>query len=105
MSNIKFFRVVDREPEDWSKSSNGGDYEEGRTIAVQDGNPIAVRFWSSWDGGFCHLCGRYEPFECNCNNVAQATDFEGWQNGELLTGWAEELANSRLENGGYALIK
>ena len=41
MIEIKFYRVVDRESEDWSKSNNGGDYEEGRTVAVRDGIPFA----------------------------------------------------------------
>ena len=102
---IKFYRVIDRKPEHPELSNNGGDYQEGRTVAVEDGKILGVRFWSSWDGGFCHLCGKYEPFECNCETVPDERDWEGWETGEVLSGWDEELALSRLRNGGYALVQ
>lgn len=100
---VKFYRIVDREPERPELSNNGGDYREGRTVAVEDNRVLAVRFWSSWDGDFCHKCGRYG--QCDCENVPVERDWNDWRDGELLTGWDEELALSRFQNNGFALIE
>jgi len=93
MDAIRFFVVTDRESERPELSNNGGDYDEGRTVAVYNGEPVAVRYWSSWDGGFCNLCGRYEPFECGCQGDG---DTKGWETGEELTGDKHEMALARL---------
>ena len=99
-----FYVVIDKLSTNPELSSNGGDYTEGRTVAVRNGWPLGVRYWTSWDGGFCNLCGRYEPFDCNCSNVPDDRDWHGWEAGELLTGRDHEIALARLANGGFALV-
>lgn len=98
---VVFFAVTDREPVDWSQSNNGGDYHEGRTIAVREGAPFAVRYWSSYDDGCCPRCGRYDPFERDCATAPSERDFSGWASGEMLTGEAHELNLRRLQRGDF----
>lgn len=59
VDGLSFVVHVDRIPENPEMSSNGGDYENGRTIAMWNGYILAARFWTSWDGGCCRGCGRY----------------------------------------------
>lgn len=58
--NIEFYRIVDRKSENSALSNNGGDYDFGRTVAVQDGAPVAVRYWTSADFDYCPICGVFD---------------------------------------------
>ena len=100
---MKFYAVYDRFPEDPERSSNGGDYAYGRTIAVNEsGVPCGVRFWTSADFDYCPLCGRFEV-GCDCESEFSLTDAAGWEVSELLVGEDANLAAHRYETGGFAV--
>ena len=102
--SVKFYGVTDQEPRDPEGrfSTNGGDYWFGRTIAVCDGVPVAVRFWTSAEFAYCPHSGHFG--ECDEWNCADAVPFDasyvvGWQDGELLTGERHDRAMWRFERG------
>jgi len=104
---IEFFVIIDRESENPERSSNGGDYTEGRTVAVEtsERTPFAVRYWSSADFDYCPQCGRYGT--CDHEDLSP-TDYEfaGWETGEKITDKMEyDGAVRRLNNGGFAVRK
>lgn len=103
MDEITFFVVVDRESENTNLSSNGGDYTEGRTIAVKNGKPFAVRHWSSADFECCPHCGQYSDHDLPCQRSVM--DLSGWESGERVDAMDAERFSSimlRLENGLFA---
>jgi len=102
---MEFYRIFDRESSDPTAIYTGGNYHEGRTIAVQDGQPIAVRFWTSWEWGCCPLCGSYQFSNHRCRGTVMPRDYQDWQKGELLKGRAVTMAQLRLTDGGFAVIK
>ena len=101
--NTQFYRIIDRESTNPAMSSNGGDYDFGRTVAVQDGQPVAVRYWTSADFPYCPHSGRFDECEerYGCGDAApmDARDVEGWQQGELLEGEDAARAMRRYEQG------
>ena len=104
MSNVQFYCVVDRESTNPQMSNNGGDYDFGRTIAVRDGVPVAVRYWTSADFEYCPHSGVFNRCEerngCGDPAPMQPADIEGWEAGELLAGKDAEIALRRYESGG-----
>lgn len=81
---VKFYRIVDREPEDPRMSNDGGDYRFGRTVAVEDGKPVAIRYWTSADFDYCPLCGRFDRHAAeDCPHMgadeSEAAGWETWQ--------------------------
>lgn len=93
---MKFYRIVDREPIDPRHSSDGGDYQYGRTVAVEDGSPVAVRYWTSADFPYCPLCGRFDSHSVEeCFSLgADEGEGDGWEGGVLLTGTEAEVMAS-----------
>lgn len=102
--NMQFIRIVDRESTNPAMSNNGGDYDFGRVVAVRDGKPVAVRYWTSAEFPYCPHSGNFNECEerQGCGDVApmDARDVEGWQDGELMTGEDAERAAWRYEQGG-----
>ena len=96
--------ITDRYSEKPELSSNGRDYTDGRTIAVRNGKPMGIRYWTSSEMGHCNLCGRYEPLECNNDHTPFPRDLADWRNGERLEGEHYDIALNRLYNGGFALL-
>lgn len=81
MPAVKFYRIVDREPEDPRMSNDGGDYRFGRIVAVEGSRLMAIRHFTSADFQFCHLCGNFDRHsyeECPCLG-AEESEAEGWQ--------------------------
>ena len=101
---IEFYVITDRYSERPELSSNGGGYTEGRTIAVRNGKPIGIRYWTSSELGYCNLCGSYGPFECNNDHTPFPRDLIDWKKGKCLEGEHYEIAFNRLYNGGFALL-
>jgi len=100
-----FVIIIDRESTDPRKASNGGDYDEGRTIAIEDGRPVAVRFWSSADLAYCPHVGKYAECDEDCEGVlASAKDAEGWEQGQPLATELLGVARRRLASGQFARI-
>ena len=100
---VRFVVVVDRESVDSRMGHQGGDYAAGRTIAIQDGQPVAVRFWSSADYAYCPHEGRYGECSEDCEGVvARPEDFAGLESGEPLDPELVTLAKARLETGQFA---
>ena len=100
--NVQFFSIVDRESTNPAMSTNGGDYDFGRTVAVVDGQPVAVRFWTSADFPFCPHSGRFDECDerfCEGPQPFDPSYVEGWQSGELLTGEDHERQAWRFEQG------
>ena len=103
----QFYRIIDRKSENSAMSNDGGDYDFGRIVAVQDGNPVAVRFWTSADFDYCPLCGNFDRHSVeDCPAFgAEMREADGWQNGELLTGATHDNSMHRLNNGGFNPIR
>jgi hypothetical protein len=103
MNEVNFFRIVDRESTNPIMSNNGGDYDFGRTVAVRDGVPVAVRYWTSADFDYCPHSGTFNRCEerngCGEPAPMHPSDVEGWQSGELLAGEDAERAQWRFEQG------
>lgn len=100
---IEFYVVTDRESENTAMSNNGGDYYFGRTIAVEDGTPVAVRYWTSADFDFCPICGSFDSHDaddCPCLG-AEAREADGWEKGEKLAGDKRDVAAARFNGHGY----
>ena len=101
--NMQFYRIIDRESTNPLMSSNGGDYDFGRTVAVQNGQPVAVRFWTSVDFPYCPHSGHFDECEerRGCDDAApfEPSYVEGWQQGELLKGDDAARALWRFEQG------
>ena len=99
---IQFYEITDQEPRDPEGrfSSNGGDYWFGRTVAVSDGVPVAVRFWTSAEFPYCPHGGHFGE----CGESCEAAPFDesyvtGWESGELMTGEKAERAARLLMAG------
>jgi hypothetical protein len=104
MSTIKFYEITDAEPRDPEGrfSTNGGDYWFGRTVAVKDGTPVAVRYWTSAEFQYCpHSGGFYECDHDDCYEPGpmRPEDIAGWEQGELMTGEKAERAMRRYTDG------
>lgn len=106
--NAQFYVIVDRESTNPAMSNDGGDYDFGRTVAVVDGVPVAVREWTSADFDYCPLCGSFDSHsadECHTGGKAAPSQADGWQDGELLTDERRiGIAYERIANGGFAVI-
>ena len=103
----KFVVVIDRESTDSRRSHNGGDYTEGRTIAIDpDGQPVAVRFWSSSDFEYCPHEGVYKECDDSCEMLPPASlaDAKGWEQGQPLDPELVGMARRRLASGQFARI-
>lgn len=102
---VEFFVIIDRESENAERCFNGGDYTEGRTVAVENNAPFAVRYWSSADFDYCAQCGSYGT--CDHDDLSPTDyDLAGWENGEKITDKTEyDTAVRRLNNGGFAVRK
>lgn len=63
-SNVIAVRVIDRESTDWTKSSNGGDYEMGHILLVEKSTKriIGGRWWTSADFDYCAACGSFQQY-------------------------------------------
>ena len=100
--NVQFYTIADRESTNPAMNSNGGDYDFGRTVAVVDGQPVAVRYWTSADFPYCPHSGRFNECEerfCEGPEPFDPSYVEGWQSGELLTGEDHERQAWRFEQG------
>ena len=101
MSNIKFVRIVDRESTNPAMSNNGGDYDFGRTVAIQNGKPVGVRYWTSADFDFCPHSGHFDRCTERCEEPEpfHPSYVEGWESGEELEGEDAERAAWRFAQG------
>lgn len=99
--NVQFYHVVDRMSSNPAMSANGGDYDFGRTVAVRDGKPVGVRFWTSADFEFCPHSGTFNRCDERCEGAEpfDARLVEGWENGELLEGEDADRALYRFDQG------
>ena len=105
---IQFVVVIDRMSVDSRMSSNRGDYTYGRTIAVQNGVPVAVRYFSSADFEYCPHVGAFESCNESCWDgrvFATLEDADGWQNGTPLEPELLGVAEFQLAEGYFAKIK
>lgn len=59
MKIVKKIRVTDIEPNDWSLSRNGGDYEFGHTVVTLENGFQFCWNWCSSDFGFCQISGNH----------------------------------------------
>lgn len=107
MSIITFVRIVDRESTNRAMSNNGGDYDFGRTIAVQYDRPIGVRYWTSADFPYCPKCGQFDSHTSKDCPVSEASmaDAKGWESGAPITD-QRAIENNRfwLENGKFSMM-
>lgn len=102
---FKFYSIVDRASEHPELNANGGDYDFGRTIAVDDGTPTGVRYWTSADFDFCPHRGTFDRCEENCDyRRASIGEADGWERGTLLVGEDRDSADNRWRQGGFAEI-
>ncbi len=83
----KFYRIVDREPEDSRMSNDGGDYRFGRTVAVEDNKLMAIRYFTSADFAYCPLCGNFDRHSYEeCPRLgANESEAEGWESWPEVT--------------------
>lgn len=98
----QFYSITDRKSTNPTMSHDGGDYDFGRTIAVEDGVPVAVRFWTSADAfDFCPHSGSFNRCDERCEGPEpfDASYVAGWKDGELLTGDDTARAAWRYEQG------
>lgn len=99
---IEFRSIVDRESTNPAMSSDGGDYDFGRTVVVEDGKPVAVRFWTSADFDYCPHGGHFNRCEehrgCGDPAPLDARAIAGWETAPVLEGRAAEIAAWRWEN-------
>ena len=100
--NVEFRMIVDRESTNPAMSSNGGDYDFGRTVVAEDGKPVAVRYWTSAEFDYCPHCGVFNRCEerrgCGDPAPMDARDVEGWQDAPALEGEDAERALWRWES-------
>jgi hypothetical protein len=100
---IKFYRIVEREPENPALSSDGGDYWFGRTVATFKGRPFAVRHWTSAEFPFCPHEGRFGGCD-HGGRVPYPDTYEGWENGTEIRGTEIRKREMRkLLGGEYAV--
>lgn len=74
LKGLEFFAVTTRDSEDRNKSSNGGDYDFGYTVAVYNGTPFAAYFWTSADFDYCGRCGSFDREICEFDRTIRAQD-------------------------------
>ena len=102
---VRFMVVIDRESVDSRMNANGGDYDFGRTVAIQDGQPVAVRFWASSDFQYCPHEGRFGECEPGCiSTTLPASAAEGWETGQPLATELLGVATERLRVGEFSPI-
>ena len=85
----EFRVIVDRESTNPAMSRNGGDYDFGRTIVVEDGKPVAVRYWTSADFDYCPHRGTFDRCEerfCETPEPMHPSHIEGWEDAPVLEG-------------------
>ena len=99
---IEFRDIIDRESTNPAMSNNGGDYDFGRIVVIEDGKPVAVRYWTSAEFPYCPHCGMFNECEerngCGDPAPMHPSDIEGWEAAPVLEGEAADRAMWRWEN-------
>lgn len=104
---LEFYVITDIIPDRPELSSNGGDYYFGRTVAVKNGLPVAVRFWTSAEFDYCTHSGHFGDCDrCGDDERASEKDFDGWLGGDRIIDPSHyNTSLNRYNNGDFAYIR